>query len=233
MEKLRKYIQSRTETRPWIALVMAAAFLVALSVVTLSAQVARAEGQLGDGEAVARAWVDALNRGDAEGALALYADDAVIEALGKEIEGKQAIAQRQQGTITQVLHPSLQIVDVETRGDEVVLRLKGENAITRFDGHGAIENQVTFTIQDGRIQREVGPILSQADMAWYREAQVRFQQSGGRPSQLPHAGESGEPASYGWALGLSALGLSAVSMGLILRWRRPRQLREVPMDDDR
>jgi uncharacterized protein (TIGR02246 family) len=233
MEKLRKHVQSRTEARPWIVLGMATMFIIALSIVTLSTQVARAEAQPGDGEAVARAWVDALNRGDAEGAAALYADDAVIEALGKEIEGKQAIAQRQQGTITQVLRPSLQIEDIETQGEEVVLRLKGENAITRFDGHGPIDNEVTFTIEDGKIQREVGPILSQADMAWYREAQVRFQQSRGTPSQLPNTGEANEAPPYEWIVAMGVAGMSMLSIGLIVRLRRPRQLAEIPIDDDR
>lgn len=230
---LARFLRSRLEPRPWVVIGMVAAFLLALSAVTLSAQVARAEGQPGEGEALVRAWVDALNQKDAEKAIGLYSEDAVILALGKEIRGRDAIAERQRTTITQILDPALNIESIEAQGEEVVLRVRGENAITRYDNHGSVENQVTFTVRDGKIQQEVGPVLSQADMAWYKSAAARFQESRGTPSRLPNSGEADQVPSYQWIAAFGVLGAAMVSIGLVVRRRRPRQLSEVPIDDDR
>ena len=166
-----------------VASAVLALFAAGAMMVGPAAHVAAAQER--SAEAVARAWVDALNAADTEGAIALYADDASVVALGREFAGKAAIAQRQRSTIGPVLFPSLEIEALQASGDTVQLRLRGENAITRMDGHEPVVNTVTMTVANGRIVREEGPVLSATDMTWYRDAAQRFQAA--QASALPGA----------------------------------------------
>jgi ketosteroid isomerase-like protein len=235
------------DVRPAVVATVAGALLalVAAGAMTVgpAAQVAGAQVQERSAEAVARAWVDALNAADTEGAIALYADDAAVVALGREFAGKAAIAQRQRSTIGPVLFPSLEIEALQVDADTARLRLKGENAITRMDGHGPVVNTVTLTVANGKIVREEGPALSAPDMAWYREAAQRFQaaQAGAMsgtgvagpraPSALPRTGAviDGWPSMPALFAGLlSAAGLVALLTRRTQLALVPAEAREAP-----
>jgi ketosteroid isomerase-like protein len=95
-------------------------------------------------EDIVRSWVAAVNQGDADTAIGLYADDAVIEALGQQIRGKAAIARRQRTVIAPVLRPRIEIEQLAVEGEAVTARFAGENAITRFDGRGPVHATTTF-----------------------------------------------------------------------------------------
>lgn len=208
--------QASPQARARRLFLRALGLIMAAAILWLPTSPARAEGPAGDPEAVARAWVAALNRGDTEAAIGLYAEDAVILALGKEISGRPAIAQRQRTTIGPTLKPHLEIESLRADGDTVTLDLLGENAITRFDGHAPVHNTMTFTVRDGKIQREVGPVLDSAAAAWYKDAAPRFQQSQGTPTTLPR---TGEPLDSALVLGAVGLGLALLLTGIALRSR--------------
>lgn len=155
--------------RRWARLgTLAAALIGALIAALIAALVSALAGVPGPSpalaapaspEAVVRAWVAAVNRADAEAAIAQYADDAVIEALGQQFRSKGVIAQRQRTIVAAVLRPSVRIERLTAEGEAVTVQLVGENAITRFDGRGPVRATTTFYVRDGLIQREVGPVL--------------------------------------------------------------------------
>jgi ketosteroid isomerase-like protein len=172
-------------------------------------------------EDVVRAWVAAVNRADPDAAIALYADDAAIEALGQEIRGKAAIAGRQRTIIAPVLRPHVEIERLAVDGEAVTVRFLGENAITRFDGRGPVHATTTFYLRDGLIQREVGPVLDSADAAWYADAMHRFRATGALPQRLPSAGRLADingPVSVAAAF----LGVSLLGVGIVHLRRRSR-----------
>lgn len=166
-------------------------------------------------EDVVRAWVAAVNRADAEAAIALYADDAVIEALGQQFRGKPAIARRLRTIIAPVLRPRIEIERLAVDGEAVSASLVGENALTRFDGRGPLHIATTFFVRDGRIQREVGPILSPADAAWYADAMPRFRATGALPQLLPNAGDLGHVSGMTAVLA-TLLGAALLTSGIVL-----------------
>lgn len=170
-------------------------------------------------ETVVRAWIEAVNRGDTEAAISLYADEAVIVALGQEIRGKAAIAQRQRTIIGPVLRPAVSLESIATAGDTVTVRLLGENAITRFDGHGPVRAVTSFVVRDGMIQRETGPVLAPADAAWYADASRRFRATGALPGTLPRAGAPAEATERVEMLAAAVLGMSVLGLGFALRRR--------------
>lgn len=172
-------------------------------------------------EEVVRAWVAAVNRADAEAAIALYADDAVIEALGQQFRGKPAIARRQRTIIAPVLRPRVEIEQLTVQGEAVTVRLVGENAITRFDGRRPLRQTTTFYVRDGLIQREVGPVLDPADAAWYAEAMPRFRATGALPPLLPNTGQADPPLGTAGAL-TGIVGATLLVAGAVLVRRRPR-----------
>jgi len=199
-----------------LALVFTTAFVASPALAAPSTDVVRAASP----EDVVRAWVAAVNRADADEALALYADDAVIEALGQQFRGKPAIAGRQRTIIAPVLRPRIAIEGLTVNGDAVVAKLVGENAITRFDGRGPLHITTTFYVRDGLIQREVGPILDPVDAAWYADAMPRFRATGALPQVLPRAGDLGRTSGPATAAFLGA----AMLVGGIVVIRRGPQL---------
>ncbi|MCC6176432.1 MAG: nuclear transport factor 2 family protein [Chloroflexi bacterium] len=166
-------------------------------------------------EDVVRAWVATINRGDTEAAIALYADDALIEAPGQRVLGKPAIARRQRTIVAPVVRPRVDVERLTVEGETVVVRLAGENALTRFDGRGPVHATTTFLVQNGVIQHEAGPVLDPADAAWYADAMPRFRVTGTLPTLLPGTGIL-DPVSRLVAV-LSALaGASLLAAGLLL-----------------
>ena len=172
-------------------------------------------------EDVVRAWVAAVNQADPEAAIALYADDAVIEAPGQQIRGKPAIARRQRTIIAPVLRPRVEIERLTAEGDAVTARLVGENAITRFDGRGPVHATTTFYVRDGLIQREVGPLLDPSDAAWYADAMPRFRATGALPQLLPGTGAVGQISGTTTALA-ALVGVTLLVVGVVLVRRRSR-----------
>lgn len=172
-------------------------------------------------EDVVRDWVAAVNRADAEAAIALYADDAVIEALGQQFRGKAAIARRQRTIIAPVLRPRVEIEHLAVKGEAVTAGFVGENAITRFDGRGPLHQTTTFYVRDGLIQREVGPVLDPADAAWYAEAMPRFRATGALPQLLPNTGQASPTTGVAGAVA-GLVGATLLVAGGVLLRRRPR-----------
>jgi ketosteroid isomerase-like protein len=170
-------------------------------------------------EDIVRAWVAAVNQGDADAAIALYADDAVIEALGQQIRGKAAIARRQRTIIAPVLRPRIEIERLAVDGEAVTARLVGENAITRFDGRGPVHATTTFYLRDGLIQREVGPVLDPADAAWYADAFPRFRATGALPPMLPNTGQA-IPTMGATGAVAGVIGVALLVAGVVLVRRR-------------
>jgi ketosteroid isomerase-like protein len=180
-------------------------------------------------EDVVRAWVAAVNRAEPDAAVALYADDAVIEALGQQIRGKAAIARRQRTIIAPVLRPTVEIERLDVTGEAVTARLVGENAITRFDGRGPVHATTSFYVRGGLIQREVGPVLDPPDAAWYADAMPRFRATGALPQLLPSAGELAD-VNGTVSLVSALLGASLLGAGVVLLRRRARPSPAEPGD---
>ena len=203
-----------------LMLVLATASVASPALAAPSTDVVRAASP----EDVVRAWVAAVNRADADGAIALYADDAVVEALGQRYQGKAAIAGRQRSIIAPVLRPSIEIEQMTIDGDAVITKLVGQNAITRFDGRGPLHITTTFYVRDGLIQREVGPILDPVDAAWYADAMPRFRATGALPQALPRAGDLGQTSGPATVVA-AFLGAAMLVGGIVIIRRGPNLAR--------
>lgn len=216
---------------------LAAGLVVALLLTLVSAQVgssvlAAPPSDIiapSDPEEVVQAWVAAVNEADAEAAIALYADDAVIEALGQQFRGKAAIARRQRTIIAPILRPRVEIEHLAVEGVVVTARLVGENALTRFDGRGPVHATTTFYLREGMIEREVGPVLDPTDAAWYADAMPRFRATGALPQLLPSAGGLGGIVGLPSVLA-ALLGASLLGAGFVLLRRRSRPSPTAPAD---
>jgi hypothetical protein len=101
-----------------------------------------------DLEPAIRQMLDATNRGDDEGFLDAFADDAVIDDWGRTFEGRDQIAGWNARENIGV-HSHIEATSVERRGDEIVVgvQVSGEG----YNGGGAM----TFTLAGDRIARMV------------------------------------------------------------------------------
>jgi ketosteroid isomerase-like protein len=151
-----------------------------------------------DPASVARAFIDAENRHDVEGAVALFADDAVVVDARGTLTTRAEIRQWQTdlaaGNFAATMGAPTVVGDRVTFGGDVAL-----NSL-RALGFDRLDATWELTIQQGRIKGY--------RFAFTPEANARFQQSVARTAELARTG--------GDAPALVELGALALALGALL-----------------
>lgn len=104
-----------------------------------------------DPAAVAKALANAVNAGDVEAALALFADDAVVDtgSPASPYTGKEEIRAWLEGMVATNFQIEIEILQVE--GDTVTERDKFSDDDLRNLGIAPLEGISKITVQDGKI----------------------------------------------------------------------------------
>lgn len=163
--------------------------------------------QTTDPVALVQANFAALNRGDVEAALAMFADDATLSSATGSATGKEQIRRKLQADVA--IHVQLTASNVRATGDQVTYTFSVSNDQFRNLGIDAVEGEGTVTIRGGKITQ-----LSSTPSAASR---ARIQQAmAAAPRTMPSAGAGTVPL----AVLLLTLGGLAVLAGAGMRVRR-------------
>ncbi len=183
--------------RTRLMLIMVLALLVALPGTLLA--------QESNPEALARSVFEALNAGDVEAALALYADDAILDlgTFGK-FSGKEEIRAAFEKEVS--LNAFWEVSDFQVEGNTATFKSRYTSDAMRALGV-TLEATEVMTIQDGKIATDTWTVTEES-MAALQAAMATLPETGG--GTIPfHAV-------------LMALGGLAVAGGLGMELRRPR-----------
>ncbi len=171
--------------------------------------------QATDPESVVRAQTDAFNAGDVDGAMAYFADNAVVTDVagppGHKVvhTGKAEI----RAFVLQGLagHPLTQIESVQVSGDTATVRVLVANDDFRKAGFASLEGTGVLVVRNGKI------ITFTRDLTPESTAKLTkaFAALGSGPPGMPSTG-GGEGGLYA-AL---ALGVLSLASGAALRLRR-------------
>ena len=104
--------------------------------------------------AVVKAYQDAANRGDVDAAVALFADQAIVMMLGGAVgrDEIRGVEEWQAG-----LNHRLEFTDCKTAGNTVTCKgFLTDDCAKAVGGLGVRFDEVTFTINDGKIQKVYG-----------------------------------------------------------------------------
>ncbi len=163
--------------------------------------------QTTDPLAIVQANFAALNRGDVEAALAMFADDATLSSATGSATGKEQIRRKVQADVA--IHVQLNASNLRVTGDQVTYTFSVSNDQFRSLGIDAVEGEGTVTIRGGKITQ-----LSSTPSAASR---ARIQQAmAAAPRTMPSTGA----ADVSLAVLLLALGGLAVLAGAGVRVRR-------------
>ena len=194
----------------------------ALAVLAFAALPLEAPAQ-SDPVAVFRQAIDARNRADLAGVMAVFADDAVrqdgtctppcVGAAAIRRSFEQNIAERHQATV----------LAAQAAGNTVTAR--AELRSDRFRALGAERVITNFTVElrEGKIVRwSSTQDASDAQTAAVQAARAQTGQPGSTPAQLPRTGEAPVPSASPWLV-LGSL-LVAVGVGVVRGARTPTRL---------
>ena len=161
-----------------------------------------------DSLAVVTALYEAVNAGDIEAALALYADDAVIYMpvpppnMPDTYTGKEEIRGWIENEVAR--NTEYELVGTEVDGDRVVATTSVADDVLRSFGLTSLEQKDEFTIQDGQITARTH-VFTEESLAKLAAAAATLPETGG-------------PVQVGMLpLWLGAGGLLIVALGLGLR----------------
>ena len=154
-------------------------FLLTLlaSLLTLSAHtVAQAQG---DAVALREQLMQAITRGDLAGAVALFADDAVIDGPGvctaAPCVGKAAVQKEIGRRITEKNQPKT--LSHYASGNVLTTRIEVSSDMMRKAGAKRIIVWLVYEVKDGKIVAERGPLFERTDPQTARYAEwLRTQQ---------------------------------------------------------
>jgi ketosteroid isomerase-like protein len=161
--------------------------------------------QESDPEALARSVFEALNAGDVESALALYADDAVLDlgTFGK-FSGKEELRAGFENEVS--LNASWEVSDFQVEGDAVTFKSRYTSDAMSALGITLEANEVVTT-QDGKIVTDTWTATEES-VAAFQAAMATLPETGGALLPL-HAV-------------VTVLGGLAVGGGLGMEFRRRR-----------
>ena len=124
--------------------------VVVLILATLLTGTAAAQEDL---VSLVQALQDTMNRGDLDAHMALYADDAEFEFVGKgSLVGKEQIRGYKAYSIA--LNTDLQFSDCTAGGNTVTCQLSRTDDMLRKAAAGPLSVSVVFTFEDGLIQKQ-------------------------------------------------------------------------------
>jgi hypothetical protein len=195
------------------AATMRALFVVLTAFLTTVASVSAQT--TGAPAAVFTRYVDAYNRGDVDGVVTLFADDASILhgmcTAASPCTTRAAIRAQTERDIAG--HIRLSTGDVNVAGDTLTLREEIRNDAIRAAGLERIVGNTSFQVRGDQIvsvvfQRDVDDPQTSAF--------IRVQQAQAVPRQLPRTGEAGPPLPL-WLILLG--GAAVAGLGLAVRWR--------------
>ena len=164
--------------------------------------------QESDLEALVRASFEALNTGDAEAAVAFYADDAVLDygAFGS-FSGKEAIRAQLEHEVS--LNAYFELSEFQIEGNTA--KFKSRYTSVEMDALGVtLEGSAVATIEDGKIMT-IYFTTTEESMAAVQAAMATLPQTGGEV--VP------------FHIVVMALGGLAVTGGLGMKWRWGRRLK--------
>ncbi|MFQ5594963.1 MAG: nuclear transport factor 2 family protein [Anaerolineae bacterium] len=166
-----------------------------------------------DPAAVAKALANALNAGDVEAALALFADDAVVDtgSPASPYTGKEAIRAWLEGMVATNFQIEIEILQVE--GDIVTERDRFSDDDLRNLGIAPLEGISKITVQDGKVTSLI--------FAFTDESLAKLQ-AAMAPESMPQTGGAGFPG-YVWFTALAGLAI-LTGLGVRLVNRRSSQL---------
>jgi len=171
-----------------------------------------------DPVAVFRQAVDARNRGDLPGFLALFAPDAVRQD-GSCPTGCSGEVMRRSFEQNVAEHFQATVLSAQATGTTVTARAELRSDAFRARGAERVISNFTVQLRDGKIARWASTLdASDAQTAAYQAAlRAQAPQAPPAPAQLPRTGGlGGVPAS--------AAAVAAIAAGLVLR-RRPTRPR--------
>jgi hypothetical protein len=206
--------------------IAASTLLSALAFAALALPPARAPAQASGPEAdpgtVAAALAAAVNAGDADAALALFADDAVVTLLPPAAPGAKSVytGRAEIGEWLRLLgaqHFRVEEGPPEITGDRVTAIDRIAEDGLRALGVAPLESRKEVVVQRGRITAFTNT-LTPASVA---RLQAAVAGAGGPPPTLPRAGRAaGAAGAAGSARGVAIVAGLALITGLILGRRR-------------
>jgi len=126
-------------------------FISILAVVTILATSSRlALAQTTDPVAVVQASIDALNRGDVEAGMVVFADDATLNTATGSSTGKEQIRRKVEADIA--ARVQVNASNFQVAGDQVTYTLVTTSDQFRSMGIDAIDGTATVTVQGGKIK---------------------------------------------------------------------------------
>ncbi len=182
--------------------------LLAMAIVGMLPRPATA--QTPDPVAVVKASLDAVNRGDVEAALALFADDATFRRPPDSWTGTEQLRAMLQADVA--IHSHIEASNFQLAGDQVTYTFKGSNDRFRSLGIDSIEGTTTVTVQGGKVTL-VTTLPSPESRARIQAALAAARTA---PQAMPNTGALDAP----FATLLLALGGLAVLAGAGMRARR-------------
>jgi len=148
-------------------------FLVTLLVSVLTLATPPVAPAQGDPAAVREQLMQAITRGDVAGAVALYAEDAVIDGLGvctaAPCVGKAAIQKDIERRVTAKNPPKT--LSNYVSGSVLTTRLEVSSDATRKAGAERVIVWLVYEVKDGRIVAERGPLFERTDPQTARYAE--------------------------------------------------------------
>ncbi len=182
-----------------------------------AAEPARAQA---DPAAIHQQFLDALNAGDVDGALAFLVDDAVFEGAGPRCpppcQGSEAIRQLIESQVAD--HILVTRTSAQVSGNTLTARAEVTSDGTRAAGIERIIVSFTVEFSGAKISR----IRQQPDVSDPQTASLIAQQRGGLQPAAPATGTGGRLAQEGtglavWWYALAAFGAAAAGAGAALR----------------
>ena len=154
-------------------------------------QIAAAIEEPADPVAVVEAFVAAMNSGDVDAAVALFAEDGVIDLPNKTFAGLTEIRGDLQETVDNGVN--ITIVSVEVSGSSVTTTQEIRNPQIEAFGIDRIIRIATFEVRDGKIVSLAQmPDTSDPDTLRFQQAQMA---AGGGPPGGPPAGAPPPPSA--------------------------------------
>jgi len=116
---------------------------------------------------VVRAYEEAYNKGDLDGLMSLYAEDARFRVAGLfDLQGREAL--RGLAEYDQALHTKLEFSQMEIRGDTVICQVKETNDWIETADIGELYHQGAVVVRRGRISAIDATLTPETDRAFRR-----------------------------------------------------------------
>lgn len=195
--------------------------IVALLTVWLTSSNRALAQQSVDPLTVMQAYDVALSSGDVEAALALFAEDAVLDIRQGQLIGKEQIRTWLAQVVAQ--NSRIEVVDRQVEGDKVTWRTLFFRKDIESLQNEPLEANAEAVVQEGRIKSFSSLFTPEAqaklDAALPAQTEAAPTQAEATPAQLPTTGAA-QPSGHLLPAALSLAGLLFLVVGLIRRRRQ-------------